>query len=211
VTTITDKAFWIDTEYDKDRASDGISRYGAYVRQHIGDFAECWDGTWEDALPVHFAAHAWRVATSPIMAPGYVRKHPRVLAASLEHSYWDGSLVASVELITPWPRALVESGEWMQRTGKGWWHGWPEERIGGLGYYFPSDEDISHRPYLMAKASLCFTVPDGQLPHPPADQPVEYELEDLARQSVAVLVTELNRIVEPVIQTLESSTTRSRG
>ena len=38
-------AFWIDDEYDREQASDGISRYGAYVRQ-ASSLGESWDGTW---------------------------------------------------------------------------------------------------------------------------------------------------------------------
>ena len=41
-------AFWIDYDYDRENASDGISRYGAYVRRSSA-MAESWDGTWDDA------------------------------------------------------------------------------------------------------------------------------------------------------------------
>jgi hypothetical protein len=36
-------AFWIDYDYDRENASDGISRYGAYVRRS-STLAESWDG-----------------------------------------------------------------------------------------------------------------------------------------------------------------------
>jgi hypothetical protein len=199
-TTVT--AFWIDADDDRERASDGKSRYGAYVRQNIKGFAECWDGTWDTALHVRFAAEAWRVATGPIMAPGYVRRHPRILGARLEYSYWDGSLSANVELITPWPGPLRQSSQWIKQIGHGWWHDWPMDF--GDTYYDPGDEDISKRPYLLASAALRFTVPDSQLPQPPSAEPADAELVDLAQQSVAVLVAELNRIVGPVIQTLDT-------
>lgn len=201
--TTKSNAFWIDADYDQDRASDGRSRYGAYVRQNMGGFAECWDGTWDTALPVHFAAQAWRVATGPIMAPGYVRCHTRILNARLEYSYWDGSLAGSVELITPWPQALRQSSQWMKQIDRGWWHDWPTNFSDT--YLDPSDEDISKRPYLLASAALRFTVPDRQLPPPPSAEPAVDEVIELAQQSVAVLVAELNRIVWPVIHALETS------
>jgi hypothetical protein len=156
-----------------------------------------------EALPVHFAALAWRVASGPIMAPGYVRRHPRSLAAQLEQNYWDGSLAASVDLITPWPRQLQVSCEWMKQTCRGWWHDRPTDFRGS--FLAPSDEDITKRPYLLASASLRFAVPHRRLPHPPSARHAEYELEELARQSVAVLVKELNHVVEPVLHTFDMS------
>ena len=200
--TTTKAPFWIDADYDQDHASDGKSRYGAYVRQNMGGFAECWDGTWEHALPVHFAAHAWRIATGPVMAPGYVCRHPRILSARLEYSYWDGSLGAIVELVTPWPQALRQSSQWMRQINRGWWHDWPTEFSDA--YRDPGDEDMSKRPYLLTSAALRLTVPDGQLPQPPSAEPAAQEVVELAQQAVAVLVAELNRIVGPVIEALET-------
>src|SRR5713226_3753 len=79
------EAFWIDAELDRDKASDGVSRYGAYVRSRIpGGFSECWDGTFDCGLAERFAAMAWRTATAPVMAPPYVRRQPVVLSARIE-------------------------------------------------------------------------------------------------------------------------------
>ena len=73
-------AFWIDYDYDRENASDGVSRYGAYVRQS-STLAESWDGTWDDAQvrQARFAEAAWATATTPVMSPGFVRRHPRVI------------------------------------------------------------------------------------------------------------------------------------
>jgi hypothetical protein len=207
-------AFWVDRDYDRDSASDGESRYGAYVRKRLDWFqdAECWD--WESG-PVRFAAVAWRIATGPVMAPGYVRCHPKILRAEAERSDWDGSLLASVDVITPWPHALDRSHEWRARK---WWRDWPTETlIGHEAYYWPSGEDLAKDPYLLASASLRFAVSSEQLPHPPARaafaelNPPPVTLQDLqvlmetAQRSVEALVTELNRVVTPVIHTLAGS------
>jgi hypothetical protein len=101
----TDAAFWIDYDYDRQLASDGRSRFAAYVRRAVAtaEWAECWDGTWEDdaVRAVHFASEAWRVATTPVMSPGYVRCHPCVRSARVEVNPWDASLMAAVEIIIP--------------------------------------------------------------------------------------------------------------
>ena len=93
-------AFWVDRDYDREYASDGISRYGAYLRDAT---FEPWT---DDDQAVEWAVFAWRRATGPVMSPGYVRYHPRVLAARLERSGWDGSLVAGVTLVSAWPEQL---------------------------------------------------------------------------------------------------------
>src|SRR6266699_7264794 len=71
---------WVDEDWDRANASDRVSRYGAYLRGHTELFDPWQDapgGITEDAG--EFAIAALRVATGPIMSPGYVRWHPRVL------------------------------------------------------------------------------------------------------------------------------------
>jgi hypothetical protein len=207
-------AFRVDGDYDQDSASDGVSRYGAYVRARLDWFqnAGCWE--WDDSAP-RLAAVAWRIATGPVMAPGYVRCHPKIRKAEVERSEWDGSLLACVDLITPWPHALERSREW--RGGK-WWRDWPAETlIGHDAYYWPSGEDLAKNPYLLASASLRFAVPSGQLPRPPAGPafaepgappPAREDMRALAetaQRSVEVLAGELNRVIAPVLAALERS------
>jgi hypothetical protein len=73
------RVFWPDEDYDGEYASDGVSRYGAYLRSRAGYFRDM-DGELVTD-PLRFAAAAWEIATGPIMAPPYVRSHPRVLYA----------------------------------------------------------------------------------------------------------------------------------
>ena len=98
--SLTPAAFWVDRDHDRAQASDGISRYGAYLRDAAFE-------PWTDHdQAVEWAVFAWRRATGPVMSPGYVRCNPRVLAARLERSGWDGSLVAGVDLVSSWPEQL---------------------------------------------------------------------------------------------------------
>jgi hypothetical protein len=92
-------AFWVDHDHDRGHASDGISRYGAYLRDATFE-------PWTDHdQAVEWAAFAWRRATGPVMSPSYVRYHPRVRGAQLERSGWDGNLAAAVTLISSWRRS----------------------------------------------------------------------------------------------------------
>jgi hypothetical protein len=186
-------AFWIDRDYDREQASDGISRYGAYLRDATFE-------PWTDHdQAVEWAVFAWRRATGPVMSPGYVRFHPRVLSARLERSGWDGSLIAGVSLVSAWPeqltRALVRVVRLDDRDV--YWQDWPTEYRGDTTcYYEPSEADIAARPYLLTTLSLQFTVPSAALPQPPATPAA---LLSAGQQAVAVVVAELNRIVVPVL------------
>jgi hypothetical protein len=201
---MTTSAFWIDYGYDADHASDGISRYGSNVRQATRLFAECWDGTWDDTRTraAGFAAAAWQTGTGPVMAPGYIRMHPRVLAARVEVNTWDGSLFGAVELAAPWPAPLARARDW--QCGQ-WWQTWPvEHTLGGPEYYRePDDRDLTRGPYLLARARLLFPLPaDGM---PAALGGPDDALEGKARTAAEALVAAMNGAVTPVLGALESA------
>jgi hypothetical protein len=186
-------AFWIDGDYDRERASDGISRYGAYLRD--ASF-EPWT---DDGQAVEWAVFAWQRATGPVMCPGYVRYHPRVLAARLDRSGWDGGLTAGVRLVCAWPQQLIKALFRPVRLGdrEGYWQDWPTEYRGGsTSYYGPDEADVAARPYLLATLSAQFTVPSAALPEPPATSAGWLSA---GQQAVAVVVAELNQIVGPVL------------
>jgi hypothetical protein len=187
-------SFWVDCDYDRENASDGISRYGAYLRDTAFE-------PWTDHdQAVEWAVFAWRRATGPVMSPGYVCYHPLVLATRLERSGWDGGLVARVDLVSSWPeqlKAAVTSK--LSPGGRNLcWQDWPAEYRGGdtVSYHEPSEADVAARPYLLATISLQFTVPSPGLPQPPATPAA---LLAAGQQAVAVVVAELNRIVGPVL------------
>jgi hypothetical protein len=187
-------AFWVDRDYDRSHASDGVSRYGAYLRDATFE-------PWTDHdQAVEWAVFAWERATGPVMSPGYVRCHPRVLGARLARSGWDGSLAAGVTLVSAWPEQLIRGLARAVRLGdqEAYWQDWPAEyRSGGPAcYYEPSEADIAARPYLLTTVSAQFTVPSASLPDPPAASADRLEA---GRQAVAVVLPELNRVVGPVL------------
>jgi hypothetical protein len=187
-------AFWVDSGYDREHASDGISRYGAYLRDAA---FEPWT---DDDQATEWAVFAWEQATGPVMSPGYVRYHPRVLAARLERSGWDGSLVAGVNLVSGWPeeiKAALAAGLGLGDT-HAYWRDWLAEYLGGsVSYHEPNEADVATRPYLLATLSLQFTVRSAALPQPPASSAA---LLNAGQRAVAVMVTELNRVVGPVLR-----------
>jgi hypothetical protein len=199
----TDDAFWIDYEYDRQMASDGRSRFASYVRRAVAtpEWTECWDGTWDDEAvrAVRFACETWRVATTPVMSPGYVRRHPRIRSARVEVSPWDASLAASVEIVIPQPRQLAA----VRDCGDGsmWWD-WPQETFSGERVYLePGDEELSRYRYMLATTKLAFPLPADGLP-PAPDGPGAW-IEDAAQRAVTALCTELQHVVGSVLAVLE--------
>jgi len=186
-------AVWVDRDYHRECASDGTSRFGAYLRDAVFE-------PWTDGdQTVEWAVFAWARATGPVMSPGYVRYHPSVLGARLERSGWDGGLVADVTLVSAWPQQLtgvLARPVWL--GGKdAWWHDWPAEDLGGtVRYHEPGEADLAARPFALATLSLSFTLPSAGLPAPPV-RPAGVLA--AGQQAVAVLVAELNRVVGPVL------------
>jgi len=188
-------AFWVDRDYDRKHASDGVSSYGAYLRDAT---FQPWT---DDGQAGEWAVFAWERATGPVMSPGYVRYHPRVLAARLERNGWDGSLAAGVTLVSTWPEEIKRVTVRAVKLGdrEVYWQDWPAEYHGGdTCYYEPSEADVAARPYLLATLSLQFTVPSAALPAPPATPTA---LLGAGQHAVAVVVAELNRIVGPILST----------
>lgn len=194
---------WIDQGYDKDLASDGVSRYGVYAKEAFAANREPWE--WFDdpvIAKVDFAATAWRAATGPVMSPGYVRYHHLVTGTRIARSGWDGSLTGYVTLATPQPAGLAMLPRW-----KSW-----EDELEGDHYRptEPYEQQIAELPkslfclgYALTTVELAFPMPaaTAALPTLPAG-PDAPDLVDAAKAAVGVLVDALNALVGPVIDAL---------
>ena len=200
--------FWIEHGHDRMSASDGVSRYGVYVRQRIhGGFAECWDGTFEDRLAERFAALAWHTATSPVMAPPYADWRSPVLLARLGLDADSGSdgLIATMEIASQWPRGLHDG---RGRADGRSWDSWKRERSYGGEEYFraPYEDEVARGGYYaLTTVRLVFPVPVTLLPAAPGADHRRGEVEETARDAVAALTDELNRVAGPVVEVLERS------
>jgi hypothetical protein len=114
--------FTPDDEYDRTYASDGTSRYGAYLAQYAALFNDA-DQLTTDAG--RFAGAALKIALPPVMGPGYVRTHGRVLHTQVS---WDederqavcvdlavSSPPEAAELVRPWRRWTRDGhGRWSE-------------------------------------------------------------------------------------------------
>jgi hypothetical protein len=160
------------------------------VRSRIDEFA----GAWGDIAPVTFAVVAWRLATD--LQPGYVRRHPRIVSATCARSSWDGSLICDVTLVSKWPAQLTWSRQWDRDRG---WRDWPQL----FGQYVgPSEQDLTRSPHL--RASLLVQAPVRLDDLPPAPDGPGAEVEQSARRAVTVLVRELNELLNPIVDQLET-------
>jgi hypothetical protein len=184
-------AFWVDHDYDREHAHDGVSRYGEQVKAEAEAFADAYG----DIAPVSFACTAWRLATAPALSPGFVRWHRRVLSARCVRNEWDGSLSARIELVSPRPATLTWSPDWQ---GDREWRDWPQT----FGQFLePSHQDLVKTSYLRAMLLVQTPIPLEGLPGPPAGP--HDDLEGTARRTVVLLTRRLNEAVGPIIRQLE--------
>jgi hypothetical protein len=185
---------WVDAAWDYAHASDGVSRYGAYLRGHselFDPWREATGGITQD--PGEFAIAALQVACGPIMSPGYVRWHARVL----DHTVGYGEdpdpsrLVLKVALATSLPLWL----------GSPWWS-WTTY----LGRAWSEPEDAKHA--ALARLELRWPLPVATLSHPrPPARPGYPNLHD-AKASVRALVAAINATAGPVLAKLEGGEPR---
>jgi hypothetical protein len=187
---------WVDLAADRANASDGVSRYGAYLRGHAELFEPWHDEETPDRITRHpsdFATVAFRVACGPIMSPGYVCWHPRVLDHQV--GYGDDPdpdrLVCTITLATALPLWL----------GSPWWS-WTTY----MGREWSAPDQGRHA--ALPSLRLRWPIPVATLPQPrPPARPGAPNLAD-ARASVRALVAKINQTAGPVLARLEGGERR---
>ncbi|MBA8825312.1 hypothetical protein FHX42_002663 [Saccharopolyspora lacisalsi] len=166
--------FTPDDQYDRDHASDGESRYGAYLRRNLASFLDIDD--WPTGDPLEFAAAAWRVAQSPVMSPAYVTAHPRVLSTSVGWDF-EHCLAITVEVASGVPREVA-------RGLRGSWTGWRE----GDPWF---DEEANDRPVASSVLKFRVPMPEDGLPEPAYRAASEPDTE-VAKEAVEIVCGRLN-------------------
>ncbi|MEU1284352.1 hypothetical protein [Kitasatospora sp. NPDC005856] len=180
----------LDDTADRENASDGHSRYGAYISHHADQFHE--DG--EPLRPVDFAAAAWRTATSPVMAPGYAVVRPDLDRVEV-YVDQDGTaqLCAKVGLRH---NALAH-----RPTGRALdWERAPWSRPNEAWPVLVSPERVD-RPAVLVTGTVLLPVPESILVTPTAARPGR-TLTDEAKAVVAALAEHTNRNLAPLVADL---------
>lgn len=182
----------IDDAYDTERASDGVSRYGSYLRQHF-DL-----DTLSDADATDYAAEVWRVATPPITAgPPYAEIRPDLHAIRFRRSDEDGALQVVIEVpmrtgdLDPQiTRNLPHLTEWSTSRGIG----------DDTEYLTRYEPEHLHRGALLTTTTLVLPCSDWRLITPTATSGPT--LVDEARATVRFLADQLNQHAGPYIAAL---------
>ena len=182
----------VDEAYDRENASDGISRYGAYLRSR----AHLFDGGGEPLDRVGFTVLAWQIATGPVMCPGYVRLRSDVQAITCRRAEEIGALTADIEVRLRWPDGLRST------AALAGWRSWEEPYHWDgelLGYVEPADD----KPALLVIARLWVSVQEVALPAPRRHTaPGRVDVGD-AKRAVAAVCRHVNAAAGPVVAVLQ--------
>jgi hypothetical protein len=186
-------ALWINEVYDRDNASDRCSRYGAYLRQWTRRFAEVGEDAGE------FAQLAFAIACSPVMSPGYVRTHSRVLRIDWR---WDAEYRPAVEvgLVVPLPALVLGV-----IGGSGSWRGWMAHGLGEARYWAePEDND---RRAAFTTLTLRCPIDVAELPLPSFYGNAHPDVHT-AKSAVRVVCGQVNTHTDAVLAVLDAGDQR---
>jgi hypothetical protein len=182
-------AFRIDDRADRDLASDGVSRYGAYLRQHRQLFHHDSGEAPPTRDPVLYALAAWTIACPPIMAPGYVSSHPRIQDVTV---HWDdehrAALAVHIAVPAPAVTATLRS-PWRDWTCEHWPDRW----------FDPYDND---RVTVLTTLTVRVPVDPHQMPAPRYRSGVPDT--DTAKDTVATLRAALNADLTDLLAALDT-------
>ena len=185
----------VEKKEDHDRASNGWSRYASYVQAREEKFWE-W-GDRDKPLPdAEFTVQAWRIATSPVMSPGYVDIRPDLLDLSL-HAGSDGQrLYVSC-------RVPLAHGDLTRRLPPRWRDREPYRTWWGDDHYTPMtapEAEPGKPPVVVLNALIEYARDDWELL-----VPGHTTGDDLAADCIAaidVIVPQLNSTIGPMVQVL---------
>ncbi|MGQ0843477.1 MAG: hypothetical protein ACT4QF_05025 [Sporichthyaceae bacterium] len=183
---------WTDDLYDRDYASDGLSRFGGYVRQRAHLFVD----DWEPLSPAAFAATVWTIATSPVMSPPYVHLRPDVSAVTCRHAEEPGLLLAEVEIRLRWPAGL---NDFPDLCGWSSWDRWIDRPTNDVHLIAPSE----HKRALLTTATLRVPIPETKLPTSCRFAEADVAI---AKRAVAAVCSAVDVHVRPVLAYLATAT-----
>lgn len=185
---------WIDYEHDRASASDGISRYGAYLRQRAAWFRDI-------DTPKEYAATAWRVATSPVMSPGLVRMRPDLNGITLDFDEGgEGILRATVRVPVTYHRLRGASERLRYPIGD--WH--TERTWDPDGTRYEEPRASREHTAVLVTAAVLIPINTARLPHLDAGDldPVN---RTAATRAVLELAAQINERGGPLVDALREA------
>lgn len=181
---------WIEHQHDRDAASDGVSRFGAYLRQNLDQFDKYQDRE-------GFAVSAWYVATHE-MTPGYVRFRPDLHGIDLDQDEYDHGLVATVHVPLLAPRSALSAAgpgaeTWRRST----------DRFTDTNIYEAPPRQAG-RAALLPTIDVRVAVDAAALPEPPdMDDPAAHR--HAAAEAVADVVRQILQTAGPIVAQLRNA------
>lgn len=186
----------INDTYDRENASDGVSRFGAYLRQRPKEFRDAWS---DDPAPIEdaeeFAWRAWQVATGPVMVPGYAQVRPDLHGVTLHRDDDDGTLYADVHV----PLQQHHIGGGPKRFPYSW-QDWESDRDPWAETDYLSLVEPRDNKRASVLASVIVRVPGREWSG--LVTPTAYEgrtLLDEAQETLAAVVRNLNVDAAPIV------------
>ncbi|MFD9692005.1 hypothetical protein ACFWXO_40290 [Kitasatospora sp. NPDC059088] len=178
----------VDEDYDERY---GDSQFGAYLNEHADQLDD------SDCLisGAEFATLVWTVATVPVMAPGYVRTRPDLLAVTASPAE-DNPADLVLRITVPLPHRVLNA-----RPGPGQWLDWENDGY-RLGPWSAKVEPLpGRRPALTLTADILLPIPADELVTPPVPLP-RAELTRTAKRTVARLTEHVNTHGGPAVAAL---------
>lgn len=182
--------------YDRESASDGVSRFGAYLRQRPEECRDAWSdepAPIED--PAEFAWRMWQIATGPVMVPGYVQVRPDLHGVRLHRDEDDGALYAEIHV----PLLHADIGGGPKRFPYSW-QDWEPDRDPWEATGYSSRVEPRENKRASVLASVVVRVPGREWAG--LVTPTAYEgrtLLDEARETLAAVVHNLNVDAAPIV------------
>ena len=170
----------IDDDYDKANASNGGSRFHAYLAVNAGRLHE--DGA--PLTAVDFAHAVWRIATSPVMSPGYVRIRPDLAALTLVTT-GDNDDQLALRIDVPLHHRVLA------RRPAGWPGDWERDPWSSSDEWAAAIEPGLCRPALLLTATLLVPLPGHALTAPSVARPCP-AMTRQAKQTVRAIAEHAN-------------------
>ena len=170
----------IDEAYDQTYASDGYSRYGAYLAKRLPAVSDDDPDVLTD--PVRWAAFAWATATSPVMSPAYLDWHGPI--EDIQVGWDDGHLAVE---------AIVRTNPAVGLPG---WRGWEQDRHGNHLEPWHGDR------IALARITLRAMLMELDLPSPPQNMLCRKDVVLTAKAAVSAVAVTIEDVLAPVVAAL---------